>query len=148
MTESRALAGGRRTPSPVLTNVDNLTMFGTGSIQSPLRAEGGGGGNPTTEHISTTLAGGALDPDVDVSFVSILASPEPPQAIEMTLAAGTTDGQRKLAVFQLRTNVTWQLTASGQTIEITADEGGAAELVWDSTAAAWKIVSIQNGTVL
>jgi hypothetical protein len=150
MADSQSLRGGAPTHSPVLANVDNETMFGTGSIQSPLRAEAQDI-PPTTEHVAAASSSAALDPDVDISFVRYAAVvPEGGIIVGVTLPNGSVDGQRHVVVFAARNLVTWTLTASFQQITYPIGEQGAAVFVWDSTLGllgSWRIASVYNGVV-
>lgn len=147
--ETKARAGGRVNKSDILVNVDNVTMFGNGTIEHPLTASPG---SVTIEHIANSGddADVAASPTVNISFVTDGSSSE---VGNVTLADGQVDGFQKTIIIRQST-AQWTITPEnmigGGEILIQGSglfRGGSAVLAWDATAGAWEVVSLTTAVL-
>lgn len=148
MSDYQSRAGGVPTLSRTLVNVDNLTMFGNGAIDAPLRAAGGAGGAP--QYLAVTSSTGIANGTAPTTFVSYAGLPhEGPATETITLEDGLEDGFAKIVTFTAALNTEWVLEPtnflSGTSITFAA--GGAARLIWDATQAGWILASMQGGVL-
>ena len=149
MTNVVILRGGAPVKSPILVNVDDITITGDGSIENPLNAIGPA--EITTEHIAFATNPTALDPEVTVSFVTDDVEPSEEATFVVSLADGSTDGQQKQVVVYAASLVTWRITPAnfqdGDYVEVPQGEAGGALFTWNADSGEWVLAGTYNGTV-
>jgi hypothetical protein len=79
MSNSQLLPGGYPTPALALVAVDNKSIFGSGSVEDPLRAGGGGGGT-----FKATFVSLGQQPIPGMPVVGSVAAPNPGDTATVT----------------------------------------------------------------
>lgn len=146
MSDYQSRRGGLQTPARVFVNVDNDTMFGNGTIETPLRAADAAPTPPTVQQLDVSGLTGAVDGTSDVTFVTFSGSS--PASVTLTLADGTVDGFRKRVAIAAADGLDWALvpTSLASFIGIAyGASGGTAMFVWSADAGTWYIEDQRSG---